>query len=566
MNDLPSILALYESGHLAEAEEACAALTAQAPESGAAWALRGQIALNRALFPEAVDYLERAVALTPDELDHLRNLGMALYGAGRYRDSLMTLKRVLKRDTSNAVAFLYAGRCHLALERFDEAAAALNAALVLRPEWPDALEGFAVFSLAVNRPDKALAFALRVLRAEPGRIASLELAGHASEVLGDYETAGAYYHEAAALRPEAPIVSKLAFAMQRMGRHEDAVAAFRHALKREPESAPLQHAQGSSLLALGRLEAGWPLYAKRLTGGASHESARTGDASLQAPPSPGMRVVAWADQGIGEQLLFASLIPDLIATGADLAVECDYRLVPLLTRSFPGVTVCPHTAPPHPALAAFTDGRLCLSDAAAWFRKDFSDFPAHPGYLKPDVRRRADLRAKYRDGRLSPRPLIGISWQRADGTLLSPAKSLPLAQWGPILHVAGCTFVNLQYGNTAAEIDAVSRTAGVRIVSDPAVDPLIDLDAFAAQVAAMDLVISTSSATAHMAGALGVPVWTLLPVGVGALWHWFLDREDSPWYPSMRLIRQSTRGAWDPVLDAASAGLVEFVEAWRDRG
>lgn len=566
MNDLQLILALYESGRLVEAEAACADLTAQAPESGAAWALRGQVALQRALFPEAVDYLERALSLTPDAPDLLRNLGMALYGAGRHHDSLMALKRVLKRDTSNAVAFLYTGRCHLALGRLDDAAAALNAALVLRPEWPDALEGFAVFSLAVNRPDKALAFARRVLQAEPGRVSCLELAGHASEELGDYEAAGAYYHEAAATRPDAPIVSKLAFALQRMGRHEDAVTAFRHALKREPESPALQHGQGGSLLALGRLEAGWPLYARRLVAEVNRDSARTGGASLQAPPAPGMRVVAWADQGIGEQLLFASLMPDLIATGADLAVECDYRLVPLLTRSFPGVTVCPHTAPPHPALAAFTDGRFCLSDAAAWFRKDFADFPTHDGYLKPDVRLRANLRAKYQGGRLQHRPLIGISWQRADGTPLSPAKSLPLAQWGPILHVAGCTFVNLQYGDTAAEIETVARTAGVRIVSDPSVDPLIDLDAFAAQVSAMDLVISTSSTTAHMAGALGVPAWTLLPVGVGALWHWFLDREDSPWYPSMRLIRQSTRGDWGPVLDTASGALVEFVEAWRDRG
>jgi ADP-heptose:LPS heptosyltransferase len=173
-----------------------------------------------------------------------------------------------------------------------------------------------------------------------------------------------------------------------------------------------------------------------------------------------------------------------------------------------------------------------------------------------------ELKRRYSAGRAAAgRPLIGISWRRAGGALMSD-KSLPLAQWGPLLHVAGATFVNLQYGDTAAEIAAAAAQFGVRIISDPAVDPLVSLDAFAAQVAAMDLVISTSSTTAHMAGALNIPVWTFLPVGLGSLWHWFLERDDSPWYPSMKLFRQSHRGDWESVLDAASGALVEFVETW----
>lgn len=565
MNDLQRILALYESGQLDKAEALCGMFVAHLPESGAGWALYGQIALRRGTFREAADRLERAVALAPDENDLQVNLGMALHRAGRHRDAEQVLKPVLKRDPSNAVAFLYLGLCRVAIGRFNDAASALNAALLLRPNWPEALDGFAMLFLAQDKANKALAFARRAIQAEPGRIPSLELAGYACELLGDYETAGAYYHQAVAVRPDALTVSKLATALQRIGRHEDAIFAYRHALKREPDSPGLQHAQGSSLLALGRLEEGWPLHAKRLVSDINAEARRGGGTALLAPPKAGMRVVGWADQGIGEQLLFASLIQDLVATGASLAVECDYRLAPLLLRSYPGITACAHTDPPHPALATFTDGRFCLSDAAAWFRRDFGDFPLHRGYLAPDPPLTAELRARYRAGRRADRPVVGVSWRRADGSPLSKAKSLPLEQWGAVLHVAGCTFVNLQYGDTAAELEAASQATGVRIISDPLVDPLISLDAFAAQVAAMDLVISTSSTTAHMAGALGVPVWTLLPAGLGSLWHWFLDRDDSPWYPSMRLFRQSTRGDWDAVLDAVSSALVEFADNWRDR-
>lgn len=565
MNDLQRILALYEGGQLAEAEALGAALAALTPEDGAVWALRGQIALARGLFQDAADHLQRARAHAPNDPALTINLAMALHRNGRHKDALRLLKGVLKRDPSNASAFLYTGLCRLALADPNAAADALHGALTLRPEWPEALEGFAMLSLALDRADKALAFARRALRKEPGRISALEVAARASELLGDYEVAGAYYHQVAGMRPDPQTVAKLATALQRMGRHDDAIVAFRHALKREPGSAALQHAQGASLLALGRLAEGWPLYAKRLVAGLGGESERAGDRSLSAPPTPGMRVIAWADQGVGEQLLFASLIPDLVATGAALAVECDFRLVPVLQRSFPGVTICAYTEPPDPALAGFGDGRFCLSDAAAWFRKDFASFPPHGGYLVSDPGLAASLRAKYNSGRQTGRPLVGISWQRADGSVLSDAKSLPLDRWGPILHVAGCTFVNLQYGDTAAEIAAVSKATGVKVISDPSVDPLINLDAFAAQVAAMDLVISTSSTTVHMAGALGVPAWTLLPVGVGSLWHWFLDRDDSPWYPGMRLFRQTRRGDWNTVLDAVSAALVEFVETWRER-
>ncbi len=563
MNDLERTLILYESGRLEEAELLCAALAAHLPDNAAAWALRGQIALKRGMFADAENHLSRALELVPGELEVMVNLGIALYGAERPRDALTILKQVLKRAPSNAAAFLYTGLGRLALGQPTEAATALNAALALRPDWPDALEGFAALSLSLGKTEKALSFARRALQAEPGRIPCLELAGYASERLGEYEIAGAYYHQAAKLRPDAATVSKLATALQRMGRHEDAIVAFRHALKRTPESAALQHAYGVSLLALGRLSEGWPLYAKRLAG-VSGETSRAGQRPLTAPPQAGMRVVAWADQGIGEQLLFASLVPDLIATGATMALECDYRLAPLLQRSFPGVTVRAHTDPPDPALAAFPDGRFCLSDAATWFRRDFGDFPQHRGYLTAEPDLTAALRAKYRSGHRTPRPLVGIAWRRADGSPLSDAKSVALGRWGPILHVAGCTFVNLQYGDVGAEIAAASKSSGVRILSDPTIDPLMNLDAFAAQVAAMDLVISTSSTTVHMAGALGRPAWTILPMGVGSLWHWFLDRDDSPWYPGMRLFRQSVRRTWRPVIDAVSGALVEFTENWRE--
>jgi ADP-heptose:LPS heptosyltransferase len=135
--------------------------------------------------------------------------------------------------------------------------------------------------------------------------------------------------------------------------------------------------------------------------------------------------------------------------------------------------------------------------------------------------------------------------------------------WGPLLTARDAMFVKLQYGDLKREVADACRELGVTIIDDPNVDAVADIDAFAAQVAAMDLVITTSNATAHMAGSLNVPVWTLVPTGYGSMWHWFRNRDDSPWYPSMRLFRQPDRSAWGPVLHEAAASLTCFLASWK---
>jgi ADP-heptose:LPS heptosyltransferase len=123
-------------------------------------------------------------------------------------------------------------------------------------------------------------------------------------------------------------------------------------------------------------------------------------------------------------------------------------------------------------------------------------------------------------------------------------------------------FVSLQYGDCRADLEAVRRDVGVEILHDESVDPLKDLDDFAAQTAAMDLVISIDNSTVHMAGALDVPVWAMLPAVPD--WRWMLDRSDSPWYPSVRLFRQATAGEWGPVIERVAEELKRGV-AGRDR-
>lgn len=165
-------------------------------------------------------------------------------------------------------------------------------------------------------------------------------------------------------------------------------------------------------------------------------------------------------------------------------------------------------------------------------------------------RQRQDMAA-----RAAGRPLVGLAWRSANMDY-GAQKSLQLADLVPLLRKPAC-WIDLQYGDTAAERDALPADAA--LWHDPAVDPLRDADAAAAQIAALDLVITVSNTTAHLAGALGRPTWLLLPApGYGLLWYWFLDRPDSLFYPSIRCFRQARAGDWGPALAQLEAAL----DAW----
>lgn len=137
-------------------------------------------------------------------------------------------------------------------------------------------------------------------------------------------------------------------------------------------------------------------------------------------------------------------------------------------------------------------------------------------------------------------------------------KSQNLASWATILQTPGVTFVNLQYGDRKADLTRAKEQLGVDILHDDTVDPLVDMDAFAAQVAAMDLVISVSNTTVHTAGALGVPTWVLTATGRGRLWYWFRGQTVSPWYPSVRFLTQEAAGDWMPVLNRCATDLAAW--------
>jgi hypothetical protein len=238
--------------------------------------------------------------------------------------------------------------------------------------------------------------------------------------------------------------------------------------------------------------------------------------------------------------MFAGLIPDLVETGIPCILDCRRRLQPLFARSFPKVGVITGHSPDH-SLQTGIAAHLPIGSLPGFLRPDASSFSrSRPRYLVADPIARDRFREQYGKERL----LVGLAWH-TDNPSSGHRRSIDLKLLAPILDCENVRWISLQYGDhDSLESEAKAVNAPIRI--DRSVDQLADMDIFAAQIAALDLVITIDNSTAHLAGALGAETWVLLPFAPD--WRWLQDREDSPWYPSMRLFRQPHRGDWPSVI------------------
>src|SRR5205085_2541527 len=180
-----------------------------------------------------------------------------------------------------------------------------------------------------------------------------------------------------------------------------------------------------------------------------------------------------------------------------------------------------------------------------FLRPTAESFPRRRQFLLPDP----DERARWRDrfAALGPGLKVGISWRAGGKAAERRKRSIELDQWASILTVPGIHFINLQYSDSSQDFAVVEQKFGVNIHDWEDGDPLIDMDSYAARISALDLVISVGNATVHMAGAVGTPAWAMLPMIPS--WRWMVRDDESPWYKSVRVLRQSQRGQWQPVLE-----------------
>ena len=478
------------------------------------------------------------------------------HAAGGRLDEARTLAEGVLRDKPahpDALHLLGVIAHHQA--RFDEAAALIGRALALRPQMVDARINRSLALTFLRRFDEAESEVDKALAAQPGNGLALKLQAQICRDRGRLDEAAAAFARITRREPrDFESWSNLGATLRALDRFAEAEAAFRKAIAIRPDMPAAHNNLGKLLLATGRLAEGFAEDEWRWRTLERRQDIRPFRQPMwEGQDLAGKTLLLWSEQGPGDQILAASMIPDLIARGARLVIECKKRMAPVFARAFPEAEVVELAEPPHPAtLSADIAFQAPLGNIGRWLRPDLAAFPDRAGFLKPDGNRVGALRARYRDAGAGP--VVGIAW-RSKNVTIGGQKSTALADWKPILAVPGLTWINLQYGDVAEELTSVRQGFGTDIRQDPEIDQLADMDALLAQVAALDLVITTSQTVAHVAGGLGVPVWVLLPRDDGLLWYWFLEGERSPFYASARLFRQAVRGGWTETLESVASRL-----------
>lgn len=530
-------IARHQQGRTAEARPLYRRLLALAPGHADGLRLLGVLERRAGGAAPGDTLLRRAVAVAPLGLEApLALAALRQEDPGRAEAALPVLRHVLALAPDHPVALAETARLSAALGRAGAAETAWGRLGRLRPEEAavHAAHGCALRDL--GRGDAALARLRRAIALEPD---AAPHAFHAALIDQDrrrFAAAAAGFRRALRLDPDlGPAAVNLGNMLFAAGRTGEAEAVYRAAIARDPGAAATHATLGMRLLAAGRLQEGWRAYDRRPLERDPAGRRWRGEALS------GRSVLVWGEQGVGDLVMFASCLPDLMARAGGVTLDVAPRLRRLFARSFPGATVLDNGME-----APACDAQTPIGSLPRWLRPAPAAFPDRRRYLVPDAARVAACRARLPAG---PGPVVGLSWRStgaADRSVPLPALVRALAAALPTARL-----VSLQYGDHGHELLALRAATGVSVWRDAEVDPLGDIDDAAAQIAALDLVVSIDTTAAHLAGGLGVPAWVLLPVP--AEWRWFLGRADSPWYPSVRLFRQRTPGDWDPVLAALVA-------------
>jgi Flp pilus assembly protein TadD len=430
---------------------------------------------------------------------------------------------------------------------FARAATLYEQLIAIAPSRPEAYINLGLMHQNSGRLDVAEKLYRRAIKVAPKIAVSHLNLGVVHVHRREEEAALACFQQALKLEPDRKdALLNLAGVYERTGRLEGAERALDRLVALAPADITANMARANVLFMVGRWKDAWTSYHRR--------HAIFWGAGRALPGRPwrgedvaGKTVLLSFEQGLGEQIMFASMIPEIARAAKHLVVECEARLVTLFQRSFPGVEVVPWSDAWHPRVrGSDIDLHAALGDPGLWLRDSFDRFPAHHGYLVPDAARAADMRARY-TAMANGKRIAGLAWH-SGAIPFGPQKSIPPHALAPLLAREDIFWVNLQHGPARGEI-------GAPLWTDAEIDPAGDFEPLAAQIAALDVVAGASTATAHLAAALGKPALLMLPKVIGRHWYWFPERASNPWYPSVRTFVQDRDGGWDDAIARTAAAL-----------
>lgn len=516
--------ALTAQRHFDQARRVCEEIMERDPENEKAGMLLGHIHKEQGNLAAAKAALDKLIGLYPDLAEAYFLRANILKARRLFKAAIHDYQRAADINPAMTAAYVNQGTVHYLLGEFDQALACARHALRLDPD--NAVAG-------LNQ-------------------------GLMLRELAEAKAAEAALRQALALHPDHHETRcSLALVLIDQGLFDEAERHLGAVLAVDPSHVEARWLLSTACLIRGRFREGWRDYDSRLhrhdAWKRPYEFPEWDGNALQAGA-----LLIYAEQGLGDDILFASCIPDVLTRVAHCVLECEPRLVTLFRRSFPAATIHGSKHEGDPGWLAggpHVVAQIGAGSLPRLFRNEASDFPDHRGYLAADPVKVRQWRERL--ARLGPGLKVGIAWTGGAVKTRRRIRSLRLPDLLPLLRLPEMHFVSLQYVDSTGEITEMRAAHGVAVHHWP--EAIEDYDETAALVMALDLVISVCTSVVHLSGALGKRVWVMAPSSPE--WRYLRQGERLPWYPSARLFRQQQAGDWRPVVAAVESDLSRLVRA-----
>jgi len=552
--------AFKKLGNLGESTQAYYRAIEIEPDYAEAYNNLGNVLAEQDRLEESISAYHSALEIDPEYSEAYNNLGVTLRAQGSLEKSVLAYRQAVQIDPEFANAYYNLGCLLQETGELEDSIRAYCKVLKINPEYMEVYNNLGLALRKQDRLEESVQVYRQAIEIKPDYVEAYNNLGN---ILAEQdrlaESIDAYRQALKINSDYSEAYNNLGSALQLNTDFKAAKRAYCKVLEMQPQFAAAHKNLGLLSLLMGDFQNGWKEYEWRWQcDDFAAERHRFPQPFWDGSSLNQKTILVWTEQGVGDEIMFSSMLPTLLKIDVGVIVECTRRLIPFFQRAFPGVRFIPRENPVNRQLLDMAiDCQIPMLSLGKWLRPSVESFPLdQESYLFSCVEKTKRLRQKYQllaGGRL----LVGISWKSiGSDRRRSRSKSTALESWTSILSRQDCFFLSLQYGDVEREIEEFKSKTDLRIYYDEEIDSLKNLDDFAAQVSALDLIISTSNTTVHVAGGLGKIVWTLLPNPPD--WKWMLEGKDSVWYPAMRLFRQDKIGDWSGVFRSVALELDIF--------
>jgi len=578
-----SAVSLFQNKNLADAKKLLKELLSINPKHAESWFLFALIADEELLPQDAINYLEIALKIDPNNLKYIYTLGDIYYAneyliegvklfesiiiaspndhnayynlaafqqkQKKYDKSLESYQKVLELDENNVNAIYNIGNILIDTKDYFNAVEYFKRVIEFQPNSDDAMNNLGFLNMELGDYEQAIIYLNKAISINSDNFSALNNLGKVCEKKFLYLEALKYFDAAIRLKPDlSETYSNRGVLFKELKKYDSALYNFDKAILCDSQHSDARYNKAILLLQLKQLAIGWDLYQWRWD--IKTEFSKKLETSIPAwdgrTSGKQIKILFWAEQGIGDEIFYFGMLNNFAQFDAQITVSADVRLHALFKRSMPEAEfidnkeitkVCDEIAFDYQAPIGDI-GHLC---SVAKLLEHQSPKP----FLNINKSRSNDF--KNKNLFLSGKFVCGISW-KSNNKDIGSVKSLNLIDLSPLLSLENVEFVSLQYGSTADDIELVEKSIGRKIHTIGDLDIFNDLDGLTSLISICDCVVTTSNITAHLAGAIGKKGMVLMPYSKGKIWYWHSGEGQSLWYPSLELVSQSHMNDWtDPI-------------------